>query len=225
MEGTFTLKKEKAIQTKTEINKIYIYFIIFFLGCIVGFTYETILAIFHLGGLYNRQGLLIGPFVPVYGLGAVIFTIFLKNMKNKFDIFIIATLIGGIFEYLYSFFQEKIFGTVSWDYSTEFLNIDGRTSIIFAIFWGIIGVLYITYFYPTILEIIHEIPNRLFLVGAFLLSIFMSIDIFLTLITSFRQTQRYNGMEAKNSVDVFLDKYFNDEMLNNIYTNRVRKNN
>ena len=88
MEGRLNLRNEKIKLNKKDAreNKIYIYFIIFFLGCIVGFTYETILGIFHLGGLYSKQGLLIGPFIPVYGTGAVLFTVFLKNMKSKFKI-------------------------------------------------------------------------------------------------------------------------------------------
>ena len=88
MEGRLNLRNEKIKLNKKDAreNKIYIYFIIFFLGCIVGFTYETILGIFHLGRLYSKQGLLIGPFIPVYGTGAVLFTVFLKNMKSKFNI-------------------------------------------------------------------------------------------------------------------------------------------
>ena len=225
MEGRLNLRNEKIKLNKKDAreNKIYIYFIIFFLGCIVGFTYETILGIFHLGGLYSKQGLLIGPFIPVYGTGAVLFTVFLKNMKSKFNIFIASILIGGILEYFYSFFQQIIFGTVSWDYQGELLNIDGRTSIVFAIFWGIIGVLYITYVYPTILKIISHFNEKAFSKIALVVTVFMSINILLTVATSYRQTMRYKGVKAQNVIDIFLDKYFSDEVLNNLYTNRIRK--
>lgn len=220
--GEISDLKNESIELASK-NKIYLYFIIFSIGCIVGFTYETILGFFNLGGFYSKQGLLIGPFVPVYGLGAVIFTVFLKNMKNKFNIFIAATLIGGIFEYLYSFFQEKIFDTVSWHYSDELLNIDGRTSIIFALFWGTMGLLYIIYVYPTILDLMSNIPKKIFNNMALLISIFMSLNILLTISTSYRQTLRYRGIKAQNSIDRFIDKYFHDEVLNNIYSNRIRK--
>lgn len=51
----------------------------------------------------------------------------------------------------------------------------------------------------------------------------MSINILLTVATSYRQTMRYKGVKAQNGIDIFLDKYFSDEVLNNLYTNRIRK--
>ncbi|MFR1475096.1 MAG: putative ABC transporter permease [Hydrogeniiclostridium mannosilyticum] len=35
-------------------------------------------------------------------------------------------------EYIFSWAQEKLFGTISWEYSNEALNINGRTSIWYA---------------------------------------------------------------------------------------------
>ncbi|MDD3304101.1 MAG: putative ABC transporter permease [Clostridia bacterium] len=225
MENTLVLKKQKIkIKEKDEnINKIYLYFSVFMLGCIVGFVYESLLGIYHFGGLYSKQGLLVGPFVPVYGIGAILFTFFLKNMSKKFDTFIAAMLIGGIFEYLYSLIQELIFGTVSWDYPTEFLNIGGRTSVIFALFWGVIGFAYIRYIYPVIVEVLSKVNTRIFSYICNVLIIFMSMNICLTILTSFRQTERYRGIAASNQMERFLDEHFSDEKLNQLYTNRIRK--
>ena len=54
-------------------------------------------------------------------------------------------LLGGITEYLCSYIQEKAFGTISWDYSYLLFNINGRTSLLHCTYWGIAGILYITY--------------------------------------------------------------------------------
>ena len=58
---------------------------------------------------------------------------------------------------------------------------------------------------------------------ALVITVFMSINILLTVATSYRQTMRYKGVKAQNGIDIFLDKYFSDEVLNNLYTNRIRK--
>ena len=74
--------------------------------------------------------------------------IILGNVKKTRNVFLIGTVLGGAFEYLCSLFQEKVFGSISWDYSNHFLNINGRTTIPFAIVWGILCVLMIKIVLP-----------------------------------------------------------------------------
>ena len=59
-------------------------------------------------------------------------------------------LLGGIVEYLCSYFQELLFGTISWDYSNLWFNINGRTSLLHCTYWGIGGVLFMKYVMPLI---------------------------------------------------------------------------
>ena len=65
---------------------------------------------------------------------------------------------GGVTEYLCSFIQEKAFGTISWDYSHLLFNINGRTSLLHCTYWGIAGILYVTYIDP-LLEKIKQKTN------------------------------------------------------------------
>ena len=80
-----------------------------------------------------------GPISPVYGAGAVLFTVLLLSKpKSNFKTFLEGALIGGIFEYGISFLQETFLHTISWDYSDAFLNINGRTTIPYMIVWGLL---------------------------------------------------------------------------------------
>ena len=45
----------------------------------------------------------------------------------------------------HSYFQELLFGTISWDYSNLWFNINGRTSLLHCTYWGIGGVLFMKY--------------------------------------------------------------------------------
>ena len=98
---------------KNILKELIIIFWIFFIGSIIGFVCETIFATIKQGFFETRQGLVYGPFVPVYGIGAVIYYLLLSkiNTDNKIKVFFITAILGGIVEYICSYVQEKVFGT------------------------------------------------------------------------------------------------------------------
>ena len=58
-------------------------FIIFFVGSIAGFVAESIWCIMRHGYYESRQGLVYGPFSPIYGIGAVCLTAALYQYRNR----------------------------------------------------------------------------------------------------------------------------------------------
>lgn len=68
------------------------------------------------GVLESRQGVIYGPFNQVYGLDEVLMTVTLMYLAKKRDsvIFLGSTLVGGAFEWVCCFVQEKVFKSVSW---------------------------------------------------------------------------------------------------------------
>lgn len=198
------------------------YFWIFILICILGYVYESILSIFQHGTFLNRQGLIFGPFIPVYGLGAVFFMLTLKNIEDIKIQFLIGTIVGGFLEYIYSYIQDKVFGTISWDYSDYILNFDGRTSILHAIFWGILGVIFIKKVYPFLSKYIEKIPIKIGNILTYILIIFMCFNIYISILVSLRQNSRHANIAPQNVVDNLCDKYFPNEKLNKIYSNHKK---
>lgn len=198
----------------------YKYFWIFIIGSIIGFLYESILEFIQPGRIFSKQELIYGPFTVVYGLGAIVFSVVGKKFKNVSVIFLITAFFGGVLEFLYSFFQERFFGTVSWDYSDALTNIDGRTTILYAIGWGILGVIYIRAIYPFLSKCIEYIPRKIALPITWIMIIFMLFNINITIFPSVRQFERRQNIPAKNKIDEFYDTYFPDEKLNSIYQNR-----
>lgn len=49
-----------------------------------------------------------------------------------------------------------LFGTISWDYSDMPFNIDGRTSLAYAVVWGILGVIWVRELYPAFSRLIEK---------------------------------------------------------------------
>ena len=213
------VKKKKF----AEGYSFYKYFLIFIIGSIFGFVYETILEFIQTGNISFKQELIYGPFLPVYGLGAILFMFVISKTKSYFKTFLICAILGGILEYFYSFFQEMFFGTISWDYSNQVTNIDGRTSLFYAAFWGILAVIFKAYLYPFFSNLIEKIPRKIGTPIIWAIIIFMVFNINITIFSSLRQNARSKNIAPQNNIDLFYDTYYPDELLNKIYVNRRRR--
>ena len=197
---------------------------IFLLGCIMGFLIETAWLFVHTGILESRKGVIYGPFSPVYGFGAVLFTIFLYKLKkvNGIIIFTISAVLGALFEYACSWLQEHFMGTISWEYSNQPLNLYGRTSLKYSILWGALGYFFIKHVYPIIDLKIEKIPNSIGPTLTWVIFVFLTLDMGISLMAVKRQTERHNGIEAHNKIQEFLDEKYNDELLEKVYPNMIQ---
>ena len=194
-------------------------FWIFMVGNVVGFVLETLYALATTHQFQVRVGLVFGPFIPVYGLGAVVITLLLSRLYNQKDImiFLASMFIGGAFEYLCSFMQQAMFGTVSWEYSDSPLNIGGRTNLMYSFFWGILGLLWVKDLYPAMSRIIQKVPKRLGRTLTVILTLLMAVDILLSVGAVYRRSERVNEIPATNPIQVFFDEYFPDSYLDFIF--------
>ena len=133
-------------------KKMFLLFIIFsFIGCLYEDIYFMIKN-FIRHGVFNyvtKRGLLYFELSPIYGFGACLMIFILgRRAYNKINYFWWGALIGGAFEYFASLFQEVFTGIASWNYSNYFLNINGRTTIPYMLFWGLACYFLMTKIYP-----------------------------------------------------------------------------
>lgn len=217
------MKEKKVFANGICFFKLFLIFIIF---SILGAYYEETMffckkIIRHLPLVWEyKRGLIYGPFSPVYGFGAVIMTITLaKKERPWWKIFIYASLLGGLVEFGISYLQETFLGTISWDYSTKFLNIQGRTTVGIMMVWGLMGVIFVKIIYPKISEWIEKIPYNIGKVITIILVILMSLDCFISAAALFRQTLRDNHYPAFTELGRFCDKHYPDEFLRKRYNN------
>lgn len=196
-------------------------FWIFLSGCMIGYIVESLWCYVRLGHLESRQGLLYGPFTPVYGLGALLFTVALYRIRhrNSMIIFFCSMFLGGALEYVCSFLQEKLFGTISWEYSDSALNLHGRTNLTYSVFWGILGLIFIKHTLPSLTRWIEQIPSRAGVVLTRVLLIFMVVNIALSGMAVKRQSMRQDGIPASGPVTQWLDQQYTDDYLRKVYPN------
>lgn len=210
------------MEKKNVVKKLATIFLIFMIGSVIGYIVEMIVCLVQKGYFESRQGLLYGPFTPVYGIGIIIYYIafnFIKT-RDKKKVFLITMLIGGIIEYLLSFLQEKIFGTVSWDYSNWIFNINGRTTLIHCTYWGIAGILYVTYIEPLIPRFEELFEKNSVKIITCCVAFLMFFNISLSTMAGIRQKERANGIPAGSRFETFLDKKYPDSYMDKVFANK-----
>ena len=214
-------KKEK-IDVVEEISTI---FWVFMIGSFLGYIFEMIIVIFQKGHFESRQGLIYGPLTPVYGIGGVIYYLAFKIIKtrDKGKVFLISMVLGGVTEYLCSFIQERVFHTISWDYSHLPFNFNGRTSLLHCSYWGIAGLLYIVYIEPIINKIGKMIKKNGIKIATSLVAVFMVWNITISWIAGVRQKDRMQNIAPRNKIEQFLDEHYPDEYMDKIFANKKNK--
>lgn len=195
-------------------------FWVFFFASFLGAVTETLFMFLTRGQLQNRSGVIFGQFSLVWGMGAVLFTVCFHRLSGKRDLytFVAGTVLGGAYEYLCSWLQELLFGACFWDYSHIPLNIHGRVSLLYSMFWGVAAVLWVKDIYPRMCRLIGHIPNRVGKPLTWAVSLFMAFNILLSAAALARWDQRQLGTPPQNSVDVFLDRHFPDRRMYQNYS-------
>jgi len=193
----------------------------FIIGSVIGTLYEEIIEFSRYGVWENRSSVIIGPFNPLYGTAIVLAILFFHNIKNPIKMLILGGLFGATFEYAASWAQEFFTGSKSWDYSHLFLNINGRTSVIYAFYWGLLILFLVDIVYPYLSKWIEKIPYRVGVIITRLLIVFLSLNMFVTYSMLIRQGMRAKGIEPYTPLGELYDDVFTDEVIKEMFPNMV----
>lgn len=190
-------------------------------GSFAGVVVELLWCLVRNGYLESRAGLVYGPFNLLYGVGAVALTLILYRYRNRSSAFSFfgGIIIGSAVEYLLSWGQETLFGSTSWDYSELPFNINGRICLLYSVFWGILGVLWIKSIYPRVAKIILKIPDKAGKIITWALTVFMIFNAVMSLLSVWRWSERVHNVPATTIADEFFDKRFPDSRMERIFAN------
>ena len=215
-EGTLGLDKTGRGYIELDFfNLLWIFVIASVAGVVIESIYHVLVVDF--GHYEDRAGLLWGPFSPIYGFGAVLMTLALNRFHNAPIpvVFLISAVIGGAFEYFVSWFMEYAFGAIAWDYTGTFGSINGRTNFAFGVMWGLLGLVWVRTILPFIKRVFSHVDARSMLARLVTaaLSLFMALNIAVTLLALDREGQRAAGVPATTWEQRFFDEHFPDSYL------------
>ena len=198
---------------------------VFLISAFLGDVIETLYCWAIEGVWMSRSSVLYGPFSIVWGIGAVVLTVVLSQLENKpiGAVFLVGAFIGGIYEYVCSWFTEITLGSIFWDYSWMPLNIGGRTNLLYMAFWGALSVIWVKWIYPKMSRFIDKLPVFHLKYVTRILAVFMICNTVLSAAALIRYTERKDGVEASNMIDQFIDENYEDSRIEKIWPNMMMK--
>ena len=131
-----------------------LYFIIYsFIGWILDTGYRSLLV-----KEFAPNAVTIFPFTPIYGFGALLILLIYPAIQhlNVFLQFLLFAVILTLLEYLGGVLTLHFLGRRLWDYSYMPLNFQGHISLLHALFWGALALLFVTYIHPPIQQTIQS---------------------------------------------------------------------
>lgn len=159
------------------------YLNLFFINSFLGFLLETGLKTFVFSHMNN--GILFGPWIPIYGFGAVIITFLGKLIFQKFKIsklwksvilFFAIFLVLSFLEWIGGMVIESFFHLEFWSYRNQKYNFGPYISLGMSLIWGFLSLLFFYVILPLEEKFIKKIPRWF----TFLALIFFFVDLFLT---------------------------------------------
>ncbi|MFQ8687119.1 MAG: putative ABC transporter permease [Lachnospirales bacterium] len=152
------------------------FFMIFYIYCFLGWCFESTYVSIKSKKWVNR-GFMKGPFLPIYGVGAVIILFAtVPAMSNPFLVYVLSVISATVLEYCTGIVMEKLFKVRYWDYSKNFLNYKGYICLKSSITWGFMGIL-ITYIVnEPVARFIDSLSNVIILIVVVILTVFFVVD-------------------------------------------------
>ncbi len=153
------------------------YVIIFFIFAYTGWLWEILYTYLTEGDAANR-GVLNGPWLPVYGTGAVMSLLIYQLLKNKRPAYLFGTIMicAAVIEYGTGLLLEHHYGLRWWDYRHLTFQLHGRIALRGLVFFGVAGVFVVYIAAPRIATFLERFSNRFLTALAFVLLCLLVFD-------------------------------------------------
>lgn len=141
------------MEKTNKLRRIETYFFCFFIYSVIGWIYETVLELFVYQTGFSNRGTLFGSYLPIYGVGAILFLLALSGLKKKkiklgpmnitpVLIFLGCGIIATVAELIGSYVAEWITGGWMWDYTRFAFDFQGRIALNPSVRFAIGGFLF-----------------------------------------------------------------------------------
>jgi uncharacterized membrane protein len=170
---------------------LYTLFVLFAIYSFLGWFLEVIYRTYSQKKLVNA-GFLLGPFVPIYGFGALAVMAFNPVISgiNIFAQFLLYLVLLTVFEFTIGEVLERIFKFKLWDYTDDKFNIKGKVCLPFSLAWVVMAFIFIYIIHPFFYPIIEGIPigARVYITTGFI--IYLAVDIVYSTLSIIRVRQK-----------------------------------
>lgn len=149
----------------------------FFIFSVIGWCWEVLLYLIK-DGEFIKRGALMGPWLPIYGAGGLMILIFLRRLAKRPALLFFCTMaLCSILEYMTSWVMELTMGLRYWDYSSFFMNLNGRICLEGALTFAIGGFIFVYIASPFLDNLLAKIQKKQKLAAAAILLLLFSTDV------------------------------------------------
>ncbi len=174
------------------------YILLFFIYAFIGWCIEVVAKIIDDRKFVNR-GFLIGPILPIYGIGVLLILLVTKQTDNFIIVFIKAIAVCSVLEYFTSWIMEVFFKTRWWDYSKRKFNLNGRICANTMIPFGLLGLLVVYVLNPFFNYVINHSPYVLNVIIVGIFVFFILLDFIVTVKVLFKIKRKIRTSAKDNT--------------------------
>ena len=156
---------------------LYEWLIFFYIYSFFGWIFESVYVSLRKKRWVNR-GFLLGPFLPIYGGGAVMMLFVSEPFKSNLILTYFAGAVGAtLLELVTGMVMESIFKVRYWDYSDRKYNYKGYICLESALLWGFFTIAMNQAVHPALLRLLAAVPALPLHVVFGIVSVFLVFDI------------------------------------------------
>lgn len=163
----------------------------------LGWVLETIAAALKHKRFTNR-GLINGPFCVIYGVTAVVITIYLRELDGIW-LFLGSMIWATVAEWIAGHLIENVYHERWWNYSKMPWNLDGYICMPMSVLWGALGFATIKWTNPLLAMLFSLLPEMAGKVLDWMILIIIAIDCLATLIILSGKSKRMERWEAADA--------------------------
>ena len=148
----------------------------FYFYCFFGWCFESSYVSLKKRHPVNR-GFMWGPFLPLYGSGAIMMLVVSMPFQSNLLLTYIAGCIGAtMLEYVTGVTMEALFKMRYWDYSNQKFNFQGHICLTSTLAWGGLTILMTRVVHKPVERLVLDIPSGILSAAVFLLTICLVAD-------------------------------------------------
>lgn len=157
----------------------------FFFYCFFGWCFESSYVSGKQGRFVNR-GFMYGPFLPIYGSGAIMMLVVSSPFQNHLIAIYFAGLVGAtVLEYVTGTAMEALFHVRYWDYSYQRFQYKGHICLSSSVAWGFLTLLLTQLLHKPVEQFICGFSDRVSVVLASVIGVIALIDFVLSFKAAF----------------------------------------
>ena len=148
----------------------------FYFYCFAGWCFESAYVSIKSRELTNR-GFLRGPFLPIYGSGAIMMLVVSMPFQDNIVLTYIAGCIGATaLEYVTGVAMEALFKVRYWDYSKNKFNFQGHICLGSSLAWGVLTIFMTELIHVPVEKLVLSIPAQILTVATYVLTVVIFAD-------------------------------------------------